>query len=90
METTNTIGRYNGVEFNAEPLEGCLELIKKQHQLQWDELDQGAKGLQLKPDYERLLEGNALGRYIIFTARKDGELVGNCGVWLIPQRTHKI
>lgn len=82
MENANTIGRYNGVVFNAEPLVDCLEAIKAQHKLQWDELDQSAKGLVLNPDYQRLLEGNALGRYVIFTARKDGNLVGNCGVWL--------
>lgn len=84
---TNSLGFYNGVAFNAEPLLDCLEAIKSQHKLQWDELDQSAKGLVLDPDYDRLLEGNALGRYIIFTARKDGILVGNCGIWLY-ESTH--
>jgi hypothetical protein len=82
MDSNKTLGEYNGVKFSAEPLADCLEEIKAQHQLQWDELLQGEHGLELKPDYERLLDGNAQGKYIIFTARKDGVLVGNCGIWL--------
>ena len=87
MDNADTLGRYNGIKFSAEPLIDCLEEVKSLHRLQWDELEQGANGLELKPDYARLLEGNALGRYIIFTARKDGVLVGNCGIWLY-ESTH--
>jgi GNAT superfamily N-acetyltransferase len=82
MENAETLGRYNGITFSAEPLLDCLEEIKAQHQLQWDELKQGEHGLVLKPNYDGLLAGNALGKYIVFTARKDGVLVGNCSVWL--------
>lgn len=82
MENNQTLGEFNGVKFGVEPMEFILEELKVLHKMQWDELTMGDQGLELLPDYDKLLAGNLDGKYIVFTARKGGDLIGNCGVWL--------
>lgn len=80
----NTIGdekeEYNGVTFQVERLADCFDEVVAQHQAQWDEVEKVRE--DLNPDYEGVLARERAGTYVLFTARKDGELVGNTGCYL--------
>jgi len=84
MENADKLGRDNGIKFNAEPLMDCLQEVKRLHLLQWEELKMSARGLEFNPDYDKFLESNLEGKYVVFTARQNGMLVGNSAFWLFP------
>lgn len=80
----NAIGaetdEYNGITFHVERLSSCLEEVKAHHVMQWAEVERAREGLN--PDYATMLDREAKGSYVLFTARKDGVLVGNTGCYL--------
>ena len=43
--------------------------------------------MELNPDYEAFTRYERSGRYLLFTLRKDGRLLGNCAVYL-DRSTH--
>ena len=80
-------GGYQGVTFQVERFSDCLEELKPLHEAQWLETDAYRHGQGLNPDYDGMIASERNGGYILFTARKDGVLIGNCGVYLF-RSTH--
>jgi len=71
---------YGGCSFQVERLSDLLPQIREMHVQQWNEVEQ-ARDI-LNPDYDSILQSERDGRDLLFTARKDGELVGNVGCYL--------
>lgn len=80
-------GGYQGVTFRVERLRDVIEELKPLHLAQFIETDTYRHGQGLDPDYEGMIASERNGGYILFTARKDGVLVGNCGIYLFTS-TH--
>lgn len=80
-------GEYQGVTFQVERLRDCLEELKPLHHAQWMETDAYRHGQGLNPDYAGMIASERNGGYLLFTARKDGVLIGNCGIYLFKS-TH--
>lgn len=80
----NTLGEFTasfgGVTFQVERLYDILEDIKVMHEQQWNEVEAVREGLN--PDYDALLAKEFGGSYVLFTARRNGELVGNTTCYL--------
>lgn len=70
------------ISFQKESMAGCLEDMKILHRLHWEETEGYRHGLPLNPDYARYLNYERISYYHLFTARSDGMLVGNCGVYV--------
>lgn len=73
--------------FAREWLRDILAEIHPIHEAHWQETEAHRHGLTLKPDYDRLMLHENAGRYIIFTLRKDGRLLGNFSVY-VAQSIH--
>lgn len=80
MLDPSTLCRYEDVTFQLERLADCLDELKELHELHYEE--QGDKRYPLAYNYETALRRNSDGSLLVFTARKDGEMVGHCCVWL--------
>lgn len=74
--------QWNEYVFAREKLEDVLDELSILHRLQWDEVEHCRKGLPFTPDYMRMMTAERAGRYVLFTIRKDGALVGNCGLYV--------
>lgn len=75
------VGKAGAVSFHVERLADCLEEVRLQHADQWDEIEPIRTGLN--PDYERQIEMERTGAYVLFTARdSEGVLVGNTSCYL--------
>jgi len=74
---------YEGATFQVERLSdpAVLEAVQQQHQEQWDEVERARK--VFNPDYPSTLERERDGIYVLFTARRDGVLIGNVGCYLL-------
>lgn len=68
------------VTFQIELLADCLDEVKQHHIDQWNEVERARQ--DLNPDYDTVLRKEREGFYLLFTARKDGKLVGNTGCYL--------
>ncbi|HEU4854389.1 MAG TPA: GNAT family N-acetyltransferase [Nitrosospira sp.] len=79
--------QYNEFTLAVERIEDITEEIKPLHQSHWDETEAHRHGLPFNPDYETFIRYEQAGRYILFTLRKEGELLGNCAMYL-DQSTH--
>lgn len=70
-------------EFAMEPMtDALLAELHPLHARHWQETEAYRHGIPLAPQYERLQALNKQGRYVVFTVRRDGELVGDCSVHL--------
>ena len=81
---TNSIGGLfpepGQVVFTIERLSDRLDELIPMHQAQWDEIEPIREGL--KPNYQGMIDAEKAGRYVLFTARKDGVLIGNTSCYL--------
>jgi N-acetylglutamate synthase-like GNAT family acetyltransferase len=73
------IGEYT---FARERLELILAEMKPLHQAHWDEkeVEEGRPGF--KPNYEKFILFEQAGRALVFTLRRDGNLIGNFSLYL--------
>lgn len=73
---------YCGLIFDIERIENITEEIKPLHRAHWDETETHSHGLPFNPDYQTFIRHERAGRYVLFTLRKEGELLGNCAMYL--------
>lgn len=78
--------RYKGFIFHVERLRDIVDEIHPLHVEHWLETEGYRHGLLCNPDYEAMLADERDGRLIQFTVRKDGELVGNCRMYVGKSR----
>src|SRR5574338_1268650 len=78
---------HEGFVFSVERMADIKEEMKPLHLAHWEETEAHRHGLPFSPDYETFIQYEGSGRYILFTARKDGKLVGNCAMYL-DRSTH--
>ena len=65
-----------GFVFAVERYADCLEELKRLHAAHWQETEKYRHGLELNPDYAGFLRMEMAGALLLFTIRRDGELVG--------------
>lgn len=70
----------NGITFQMERFSTIAPEVKAQHVAQWEEVEEAREGLC--PNYDYVLTCEQQGKYVLFTARRDGKLVGNTGCYL--------
>lgn len=68
--------------FAVEKMEDIIEEMKPMHQAHWEETESHRHNLELKPDYDYFIASERAGRYILFTMRTEGKLVGNCAMYI--------
>ncbi len=68
--------------FAVERIENIVEEIKPLHRAHWDETEEHRHGLPFNPDYATFIRYEQAGRYILFTLRSHGRLLGNCAMYL--------
>lgn len=68
--------------FQKESLKDCLQEIKPAWRSHWEETEGYREGLGFNPDIALYLEYERIGYYHLFTARHDGKLVGDCGMYV--------
>lgn len=78
---------YGEFTFAVERIEEIVEEIKPLHQAHWDETEAHRHGLPFNPDYETFIRYERAGRYVLFTLRSEGKLLGNCAMYL-DKSTH--
>lgn len=78
---------HEGFIFNVERIESIEDEMKPLHLSHWDETEAHRHDLPFNPDYATFIHYEQAGRYILFTLRKDGQLVGNCAMYL-DKSTH--
>lgn len=72
---------------HVERLSDVLDEIKPVHQAHWQETEKYRHGIELNPNYEYMCNAEANGRFMLFTVRHEGKLVGNCMMYL-SKSTH--
>lgn len=65
-----------GFVFAVERYADCLEEMKPLHAAHWQETEKYRHGLALNPDYDGFMRMEMAGSLLLFTIRRDGELVG--------------
>lgn len=75
---------YNGFTFAVELMEDIIDEMRPLHKAHWDETEAHRHGLPFNPDYQTFIRYERAGRYILFTLRSEGELLGNCAMYLSP------
>lgn len=76
-----------GSTFSLERIEDITEEIKPLHRAHWDDTETARHGLPFNPDYETFIRYERAGRYVLFTLRSDGKLLGDCAMYL-DKSTH--
>jgi hypothetical protein len=71
-----------GFVFAIEKMEDIADEIKPLHRAHWEETEEHRHELPFNPDYATFRRHERAGRYVLFTMRKDHELVGNCAMYL--------
>ena len=67
----------------VERLEDTVEEMKLLHAAHWQETEGYRHGLTLDFDYDRVIKQHEQkGGFLLYTLRCNGEMVGNCGVYL--------
>lgn len=77
---------YGDLVFHVERIADVLDEIRPLHIAHWQETEGYRHNVGLNPDYDGMMCSERQGRYILFTARRDGNLVGNCGVYFYRSR----
>lgn len=73
---------YGEFTFSRERMEGIVEEMKPLHQSHWNETEEHRHAMTLNPDYETFIRYERAGRYVLFTLRSEGKLLGNCAMYL--------
>ena len=68
--------------FYVERIENIADEIKPLHRAHWDETEEHRHGLPFNPDYAAFIRYERAGRYVLFTLRSEGGLLGNCALYL--------
>lgn len=68
--------------FAEENYREILEELKPLHLAHWMETEGYRHGLEFAPKYEQYSHFNDIGFYRVFTARDNGRLVGNIGMYV--------
>ncbi|ODT85353.1 MAG: hypothetical protein ABS69_00850 [Nitrosomonadales bacterium SCN 54-20] len=63
-------------------MDDIMDEVKPLHAAHWLETEQSRHGLALSPDYKEFVRYELSGRYVLFTVRHEGRLVGNCAMYL--------
>jgi len=72
------------VIFAIESIADCWDEVMVNAEAHWHETEQFQNGEDLNPDKSRYVQYEEAGIYIQFTARDEGRLVGNCGMYVMP------
>jgi len=78
---------YGDARIAAERLANVLDEIKPIHAQHWAETESYRHGLEMNPDYDYMVNAENHGRFILFTVRVNGAMVGNCMMYL-SRSTH--
>jgi hypothetical protein len=68
--------------FSLEKMEDIQEEIYPLHLAHWNETEEHRHGLPFNPAYATFIRYEQAGRYVLFTLRMGGRLVGNCAMYL--------
>lgn len=71
----------------VERIEDVLSELKPLHVAHWQETERYRHGIPLNPDYNYMINAERNGRFLLFTVRIDGVLVGNMMLY-ISRSTH--
>lgn len=74
--------QYDEFTFAVEKIEDIADEVKPLHLAHWKETETHRHALALKPDYETFIRYERAGRYVLFTLRHGGNLVGNCAMYV--------
>lgn len=80
-------GEYAQFVICVERIADILEELKPIHAAHWQETERYRHGIALNPDYQYMINAERSGRFMLFTVRSEGELVGNCMMYL-SKSTH--
>lgn len=70
--------------FAIEPIGDAWDEWLELAAMHWNETEHYRRNLTMAPDKSRYVHGERIGWFLFFTARDEGRLVGNCGVWISP------
>jgi hypothetical protein len=73
---------YRGIVFAAECFRLIVDELHPLHEEHYAETERARAGLALQPDYEYMAAAERRGDLLQFTARMNGELVGNIRMYL--------
>lgn len=84
LETIERIDpeQYGQFAFAVEKIEDIQDEVRPLHKAHWIETEGHRHNLELKPDYEAFCRYERAGRYVLFTLRSEGKLIGNCAMYL--------
>lgn len=74
--------RHGDVTFARECMHEVMDEIKPLHRAHWDETEGHRHGLPFDPAYHTFIQYELAGRYVLFTLREGGRMVGNCAMYL--------
>lgn len=72
----------DGYTLQVERMCDVIEEIRPLHFDHWKETEAYRQGQDFEPDYAAFCTSEAGGRFLLFTARHAGKLVGNCALYL--------
>ncbi len=78
---------HEGFVFAVERMDAIEGEMRPLHLAHWGETEEHRHGLPFNPDYTTFIRYEAAGRYVLFTIREKGRLVGNCAMYL-DRSTH--
>lgn len=73
---------YHDITFQAESFRAILDELHPLHEAHFAETEKHLQGQALRPNYAYMAERERIGSLIQFTARRQGQLVGNCRMYL--------
>lgn len=77
----------DGFVFAVERMEAIEGEMMPLHRAHWEETEAHRHALPFNPDYATFIRYERAGRYILFTLRHNGHLIGNCAMYL-DRSTH--
>ena len=78
---------YGEFTIHVASLRTILNEIVPLHERHWEETEKYRHGIPLNPDYEYMMRAEDQGRFLVFTVRHEGNLVGNCMMYM-TKSTH--
>lgn len=73
---------YEDCVFSIEKMEDIKDEVKPLHLAHWNETEEHRHNLKFNPDYATFIRYEQAGRFVLFTLRVDGKLMGNCAMYL--------
>lgn len=73
---------YRGCTFQVESFRAILPELQILHELHFAETEKHLQGFALKPNYDYMAERERAGGLVQFTARSDGQLIGNLRMYV--------